>query len=202
MVEIPNGAVAGYVGQWQIPIAGSESGTWPVPSDIYAAVASELIGDGLTIVFSDPGTFLEQGSLAFGGAFTARMQVYNQSGQELDDSDLVSQIADAVAQTGGTAVSGAITDVTGGASGTNTGTIKTPAGMSSGAGSGGTSTEKKTAHQCGDPSWGFFDDPATWLQCLTTKGLTTVGLLAIGLLIGVILIFATPQGQIARAARG
>lgn len=195
MIEIPNGAVAGYVGQWQIPLVGSESGTWPVPSDIYAAVANELLGDGLTIVFSDPGSFLEQGSLAFGGAFTARMQVYNQSGQELDDTDLVSQIADAVAQAGGTAASGAITDVTGGSSGTNTGTVRTPAGMSTGAGSAAQVAPKNT-HQCGDPSWGFFDDPAAWLKCLTTGGLTTIGLLTIGLIIGVILIVATPQGRL------
>jgi len=197
MVEIPNGAVAGYVGQWDIPYGNLDLSN---TSQIYALVGQELIGDGLTIVSSSTGSFAEQTYFALGGNMPARMQILNQSGQELDDSDLTSQIADAVRVVGGTVVSGAVTDVTGPASGTNTGTVRTPAGASTGAGAGGTSTQPSASRVCGDPSWGFFDDPATWLQCLTTKGLTTVGLLAIGLLIGLVLLFATPQGAAVRRA--
>lgn len=196
-IEIPNGAVAGYVGQWNIPYANIDLSN---TDQIYAAVGQELIGDGLTITFSSTGGFGDQIAFALGGSMTARMQVYNQSGQELDDTDLTMQIADAVRAIGGQVISGSVTDVTGPASGQNTGTIKTPSGASTGVASSGTSDQPKAGHVCGDPTWGFFDDPATWIQCLTSKGLTTVGLLAIGLLIGLVLLFATPQGAAVRRA--
>jgi hypothetical protein len=44
---------------------------------------------------------------------------------------------------------------------------------------------KPTVHACGDPSWGFFDDPGQFITCLTQKGLSTLGLVLIGLMIGI-----------------
>jgi hypothetical protein len=179
--EIPNGAVA--VLEYQLNgllFAGL------TPDSVIARIGQELIFDGLTIAQNNVGA----SGLAFGitGGFSGNMQILNQSGQELDDSDLIAQFASAVTTVGGNVVSAAVTLITGSPSGTNSATAGhgnvTPAGSIAGT----TPAGGSGAHACGDPSWSFFDDPAQWLSCLTSKGLSTVGLLAIGLIIGIILI--------------
>jgi hypothetical protein len=183
-VQIPNGSVASYQGQWPHSLTGG---------DDIAAVGAQLLDDGLTIASSSTsGSFLG----AFGGLYTVNLQIVNQSGQELDDTDLLAQVADAVLQvTGSIPASGAVTGVTGAGIGVNSGTgtfgnvsTQTAAGAAIAA-----ANPPSTAHQCGDPTWGFTDDPVQWLKCLTTGGLTTVGLLAIGLVIGIVLIVTAPK---------
>lgn len=178
---IPNGSVA--VLEYSVTGLFSLGGT---ADKIISQIGQELVYDGLTIAQSNVGA----SALAYGltGGFSGNMQIVNQSGNELDDTDLVAQFSDAVASIGGTVVSAAVTLVTGDPSGQNSATGShgnvTPAGTLAGT----TPSGGSSAHACGDPSWSFFDDPAQWLSCLTSKGLSTVGLLAIGLLIGVILI--------------
>lgn len=199
-VEIPNGNVA--VTYVDLTTGPSLSVT---PDNVLAAINSELIIDGLTIAKSSVG--LSGLLYALTQEFTATLQIANQSGQELDDTDLVSQFNDACQavgdQFGGIQVNAAsVQQVVGTPGGVNSGTgtqgnvTVTAAGAAAGAGQ----KPSAAAYQCGDPTWGFFTDiagtngPSTatqWISCLTQKGLTTVGLLAIGLLIGVVLIVAS-----------
>lgn len=180
--EIPNGAVA--VLEYQIDgllFAGLTA------DSVVAQIGQQFVFDGLTIAQNSVGA----SGLAFPltGSFSGVMQIVNQSGQELDDTDLVAQFTSAVTEIGGNVVSAAVTLIQGGDS-QNSATAShgnvTPAGQI--AGSSGATPSKSNAHACGDPSWSFFDDPAQWLSCLTSKGLSTVGLLAIGLIVGIILI--------------
>jgi hypothetical protein len=194
MVEIPNGAVATYKGVWSIStgIGVVLNSGLPAAADIVSMVGAELKFDGLTITSSN---IDGESSYNWGvsNSFSPTLQILNQSGQELDDSDLVAQIADAVNGLSegyqGQHVSGGVTQVVAPDTGSNAGrgtVITTPTGVAAAT----MTPAKSTVHQCGDPTWGFFDDPAQYIQCLTSKGLTTVGLLAIGLLAGVVLIVA------------
>lgn len=192
-VEIPNSSVAVYSGQWDFGFHFSGA------DDFIAAVQQELSYDGLTIAKNlGSGSFFGNLGFALGGStFSVNLQILNQSGQELDDTDLVSQVNDAVVTVGGTVVSGGVTQVIGPPSGTNSGTTTTTAtGVAASTVSPGATP---TVHQCGDPSWGFFDDPAQYISCLTTKGLTTAGLLAIGAVVGLVLLFVAAPGAAARA---
>lgn len=200
-IEIPNGSVAAYY--TDLTTGPSLSVT---PDNVLAAINGELIIDGLTIAKSSVG--LSGLLYALTQEFTATLQIANQSGQELDDSDLDSQFRDACAavgeQFGGIQVNaGSVLSVTGTPGGVNSGTgtqgnatTITAAGAAQGVGQ----KPAGAVYQCGDPTWGFFTDPlgsngpstaSQWLTCLTQKGLTTVGLIAIGLLIGIVLIVAS-----------
>jgi hypothetical protein len=192
-VEIPNGAVATYVGTWGHSTLGSLGGlilgTVNPTADI-GAVGAELLNDGLTITSSDVAGGL---GAAFGGSYTVTLTILNQSGNELDDADLVAQVADAVHMAIGTypASAGVTAVTTASAGGTGSSqTVPTAAGQAQKSAA-AASTPKTFA--CGDPSWGFFDAPAQWVQCLAGKGLSTLGLVFIGLLVGVVLIVAVPR---------
>lgn len=182
--EIPNGTVASLICKVSMGLGGGLSGQ--TADGVVAQIGQELIGDGLTIASSDVGASGIFFPLT--GEFSATLQILNQSGQELDDTDLVAQFSDAVQAVGGSLITAGVAGVTGTPSGQNSASGShgnvTAVGQATGTGPG----EKSSAHACGDPSWSFFDDPAQWLSCLTSKGLSTVGLLAIGLLIGIVLI--------------
>jgi hypothetical protein len=187
-VEIPNGAVATLI--CSVNISSASFGA--TADSIIALIRQELIGDGLTIARADvnaTGIFFP-----LTGEFSATFQILNQSGQELDDSDLLSQFSDAVSQIGGNVVTAGVTEVVGSDSGVNSGTGShgnvTAVGEATGSNN---SASSSTAHACGDPSWSFFQDPAQYISCLTTKGLSTVGLIAIGLLVGIVLIVAVER---------
>lgn len=187
-VEIPNGAVATVILEAKFTgfsIFGTSA------NQMIPLIGNELIGDGLTIGQSDisAGT-----SLAFPitGNLQATLQIINQSGQELDESDLLGQLSDAVTQAGGILLTAGVTGVTGTDSGVNSGTGShgnvTPLGQAT-----APPPSSSSAHACGDPSWSFFQDPAQYISCLTTKGLSTIGLIAIGLLVGIVLIVAVER---------
>lgn len=185
-VEIPNGAAVSYHGTWPQSLSGS----FGIGSDV-ADIGRQLLDDGLAIITYNRSVL----GILGGGAYDIDVQILNQSGQDLDDTDLVSQVADAVNQvTGAYPQAGVVTSVTHAGSGVNTGTGQAaPQQTVAGVALGATQAAATKTHQCGDPTWSFFDDPGQWLTCLTTKGLTTIGLLAIGLIIGVILIVAGPK---------
>jgi hypothetical protein len=179
-VEIPNGSVAVVSAQWSVqnnPFFGTAD-------SFISMVQQELVFDGLTISNKQVG--LDGLTYPLTGGFSPTLNILNQSGQELDDTDLINQLADAVTASGGTQIAAGVTQVFGSGTSQNTGTGSTQV-TSVGAAQNSQQQQKSGVHQCGDPTWGFFDDPAQWLKCLTTGGLTTVGLLAIGLLAGVIL---------------
>lgn len=181
-IEIQNGAVASLefhiLNAWSL---GSADAT-------IAKIGQELIGDGLTIVRSDVGF----SGIAFPltGEFSATVQILNQSGQELDDTDLVSQFTDAVNAIGAQLSSAGVTQLVGTGTGQNSpgspgNVITTPTGQAGGDGGAGSGNNPPA---CGDPNLSFFKNPQQYISCLTSKGLSTIGLLAIGLLIGVVLI--------------
>jgi hypothetical protein len=189
-LEIPNSAVA--VCSYQITAAYVGANGFKDATAIIAAINDELQGDGLSIAQNDMGGS-EFFSL-FSGNISGTMQILNQSGQELDDTDLQSQFTDACGQESMSVVTfGVLKVITGSGVGTNSGTGAQ--GNVSTTGAGVIADQQAAAsgapkiHVCGDPTWGFFQDPAQWLKCLTTGGLQTVGLLTIGLVLGVILIF-------------
>lgn len=185
-VEIANGSVA--VTTVQISGFAGSAITGSTVDNIVAQINWELVGDGLTITRSDATTSGIFFPLT--GEFSSTFQILNQSGQELDDTDLTSQLADAVQQVGGTLVTAAVTKVVGAPSGVNTGTgsLGTTQVTAAGAAQQAQQAAGTTVHQCGDPTWPWYTDIPQALSCLTSKGLSTVGLLAIGLVIGVILI--------------
>lgn len=161
---------------------------WPTlnnsPDNIIAAINDELLGDGLTIGTHTIG--FSGLTFALTGNFSATLQILNQSGQELDDTDLQVQFNDACAQEG-IQVNGFAPQQIIDGNGVNSGTgvqgnvVTTGAGVAAASGPGGTPV-------CGDPALTFWKYPEAWITCLTQKGLTTVGLVAIGLLVGIVLI--------------
>lgn len=180
-VDIPNSATA----TWQGVLAfGILAGGTTLASDWIGQLRQELSYDGLTIGNYDVGSV----NFFIDGNMPVTLQIINQSGQDLDETDLDSQLSDAVSTIGGKLVSGGVTQVTGGDSGVNSGSGTAGNTTSFGTVQAAAAAAKSTTHACGDPSWGFFDDPIQWLTCLTSKGLTTIGLLAIGLIVGIILI--------------
>lgn len=180
-IEIPNSAVA------VVNIDISTPGGNTADSQL-AAIAQELLFDGLTIASKSVG--ITGLTYPLTGEFTAQIQILNQSGQELDDTDLTSQFNDACNQLGFQVNSFAILQVIGGSSGVNSGTgtqgnvVTTGAGVAANSGPGTAGNPPA----CGDPALTLWTYPQQWFSCLTSKGLSTIGLLAIGLLIGVILI--------------
>lgn len=185
-VEIPNGSVA----ICNVELTGYFS-QFTSADKVLAQLAQELVFDGLTITQSH----VNISGIIFGltGGFSAVVQILNQSGQELDDSDLAAQWADAVAQTGGVSVSFGVTDVVGDGGNTGTGSQGTTSQMTPTGAAAQTGASNPAVHQCGDPSWSGWSDPLQYISCLTSKGLTTIGLLAIGLLIGIVLIVAVER---------
>jgi hypothetical protein len=193
-VQIPNGAVATYVGTWGHGTLGSLGGlvlgTVNPQADI-AAVTQELLNDGLTITSSNIST-TDQLSAAFGGSYSVTLTILNQSGQELDDTDLIAQVTDALNMLGlqfsGQGVT-AVTIASAGGTGSSQ-TVPTATGQANAAAA-AAATPK--VYACGDPSWSFFDSPSTWFSCLATKGLSTLGLVFIGLLVGLVLIVSAQR---------
>ena len=191
-VEIPNGAVVTYKTVWSF---GVLAGSTNLASTMIAQVGQELVFDGLAINNYNASNF----NFFFDGNLPVTLQILNQSGQELDDSDLSAQVADAVAAAGGTQVSGFVSDCTGcDGNGTNTGTGQSHATPSGTADTTQQQQQQKpgsTTHQCGDPSWSWYQDLPQAVNCMTSKILGTMGLLFIGLIIGVVLIVAAEEHQ-------
>jgi hypothetical protein len=189
-IEIANGAVAECTAFWSFGVlAGSSS----LVSTVIAQVGQELTFDGLNLNSYDAGAL----NFFFDGNTSVHFYILNQSGQELDDSDLAAQVADAVAAAGGTQNSFLVNSVTGPDAGTNTGTGQsrptTTTTPSDTAQKNTTPTPASTAHQCGDPSWAWYTDIPQAISCATGKALSTLGLLMIGLIIGVVLIVAAEE---------
>jgi hypothetical protein len=185
-LEIPNSAVA----KISVNLSAPNASFGATANSIIADLQSELVFDGLTIAQSDIG--LSGISFPLTGNFTAELQILNQSGQELDDTDLLEQFTAACSDLGLQLNSFAVLQIIG-AGGNNSGTgtqgnvTTTGAGTAQGVGNAG------GIPACGDPNLSFWKYPQQWVQCLTQKGLSTVGLLAIGLLVGVILIVAVER---------
>jgi hypothetical protein len=157
---------------------------------VIAAINDELIGDGLTIASKDLG--FSAYTSAFTGSVSGTLQILNQSGQELDDTDLQAQFSDACSAEGMQLISFGVQQVNqpSGGDGTNSGTA-TQGTVTTGAGNapgGVANPTAKTVHACGDPTWGFVDDPGQFIACMTNKALASIGILGIGLLVGVVLI--------------
>lgn len=183
-IEIPNGSVAEVKVVWSF---GVLAGSTNLASTLISQVGSELVYDGLVINNYDAGNL----NFFFDGNMPATLNILNQSGQELDESDMMAQVADAVSSAGGTQVSFAVTKLTGPQGGVNTGTGQTQSTPSGIAIQASTPTPSGSgAHQCGDPSWAWYTDIPQAVNCATNKLLSTIGILFIGLIIGVVLIVA------------
>jgi hypothetical protein len=70
--------------------------------------------------------------------------------------------------------------------------VTVPGGASTPTGQPGqtAATNPAKVHVCGDPSWGFLDDPAQYFKCLTQGAATGFSLLMIGVILAVVLIIA------------
>lgn len=194
-VEIPNGAVADYDTVWSF---GVLAGSTNLVSTMIANVNAELVFDGLVINNYNAGNF----NFFLDGNLSAHLQIANQSGQELDETDLNAQLADAVASAGGTWVSGNVSGLTTPSTGTNTGSGQVYTPTTSGTAQQQQQQTAKPAsatHQCGDPTWSWYQDLPQAISCMETKLLGTMGLLFIGLIIGVVLIVAGPAAAKAGA---
>lgn len=162
---IPDGAILNY------------SGTWPPGnlfgfSDYTGKVYADLTNAGIAVrgASSDSGTAQLLGTKIH---LSLQLQVQNGIGFDSPD-DVISIIRHYVYQE-----AGAFPDSD------SIPTVQASVGSAPQAtGQPGTSVSK-TVHACGDPSWGFFDDPAQFITCLTQKGLSTLGLVLIGLMIGI-----------------
>lgn len=187
---IYNGAVVTYKTVWSF---GVLAGSTNLASTMIAQVSQELVFDGLAITNYDAGNF----NFFFDGNLPVTLQIANQSGAELDETDLNVQVADAVAQAGGTWVSGSVTDCTGcDGDGTNTGTGQshaTNSGIAQQAAAAAAAKPSSTVHQCGDPTWAWYSDLPQAISCMTSKLLGTLGILFIGLIVGVVLIVAAEE---------
>jgi hypothetical protein len=187
MPEIPNGSVSTL----EVTLYGFTGiGFFANANDVITKINQELLYDGLTIVRTDIG--FSGLSFPLTGQFSASLQILNQSGQSLEDADLVNQFTDAVSSaTGGNVLSAGVTQIVGVDDGQNShasshGNVTTTA--TGAAGQTADNSSSSAVPACGDPNLSFFKFPQQWVSCLTSKGLSTVGLLAIGLLIGIILI--------------
>lgn len=196
--EIPNGAVAVCT----VDITVTSAPFWSTPDSVLGAIGQELVFDGLTIAQKSVG--LSAVFFGLDGEFKATLQIANQSGQELDDSDLAGQFADACTTVGGININSfAVTTIVGAPTGTNSGTgtqgnvqVTAAGAAQASVGTGATPAPPSTTHQCGDPTWSGFQDPVQWLKCLTQGGLTSLGLITIGLIIGVVLIVYSSGGAV------
>lgn len=165
---IPDGSIVTYVGKWPL-------GTYAGFADYTGAVLSDIAGAGLTVRGKTGGFNFLNSALGTPFDIQLTLQVTNGVGFNTPD-DIISVIRHFVYnEEGNYPIADSIPyiqdpggqqQVTG--QPITTGTAATPA-----------------AHACGDPSWGFFDDPGQYISCLSTKGLSTLGLVFIGLLIGV-----------------
>lgn len=184
-IEIPNSAAA----TCEIDISAPSASFGATADSILASLQQELMLDGLTI--AQKSISLTGLIFPLTGEFKATIQILNQSGQELDDTDLTQQFMDACNALGLQVNSFAVTQVNSAPSGINSGTGTQGNVVVTGAAP--QAAAPVTQHVCGDPSWNFAQDPVQWVKCLTQGGLTTVGLLAIGLLIGVVLIVSAQR---------
>lgn len=177
---IPDGSTVNYSGQWQG--FGSQTFRNLSLSSTINQVAAFLTAAGFTVLNSSN----DAGFAAIGlnTPYTVKLTLRMDNGTDVDSDNLLFVINDAVHNVTGNDQSQAyIADVTP----PNGATVRTltPAQQQSLAGSG---AAKSGAHACGDPSWGFFDDPGQWISCLTSKGLSSLGLVFIGLAVGVVLL--------------
>lgn len=186
-LEIPNAAAA--ICGFEIQPAYVGANAFTSASAVLSGINDELQGDGLII--SDKSIGLSEIFSAFTGHISGTVQILNQSGQELDDTDLASQWADACAQENMSVISFGVQQIVGASTGVNTGTGgQSNNVLTTGAGNapGGVANQPSGVPACGDPNLSFWKYPEQWITCLTQKGLATVGLLAIGLVIGIILL--------------
>jgi hypothetical protein len=184
---IPNGAIVSY------------SGTWPnttafTPDAVVGDVNQTLQISGW-VILSYQITSDVLGMLGLNETFQLIAQIANQSGMDVDGTVFLGILDDAVTQETGAPFSESITGVTG-ANGTPiaTGQGGQTAPVAAAAGTAG--------FACGDPSWGFFQNPVQWVKCLASGATSTLGLIFIGLLVGIVLIVAAnPAGAVERARR-
>lgn len=169
-------------------------GTWPIGTffgfvDYTQDVLNALNAAGLAVQGKTGGFNVTNAALGNPFQIGLTLQVQNGVGFNSTD-DILSIISHCVFQAQGNyPIAQSIPYVTppgGTAQATGQATSAASSGSS---GSGG--------HQCGDPTWSFFDDPTQWLTCLSQKGLSTLGLVFIGLLIGVaFIVFADHETRL------
>lgn len=165
---VPDGAIVTYNGQWP-------PGTYAGFADYTGNVFADLTGAGLAIRSQSGGFGILNSALGSGFSITLQIQVQNGLGFG-DVNDLISIIRGYVYQEAGAfPISDSIPFV-------QSNGAATPTGQP------GKTGTNATAHVCGDPSWGFLDDPTQWFSCLTSKGLSSLGLVFIGLAVGIILL--------------
>lgn len=166
----PDGAIVTYVGTWP---PGNAFGF----SDYTGKVISDLTANGL-LVKSFSSNAQTATLLGTNIQINLQLQVNTGVGGFGDINDLISVIQHYVIQeTGSNTISDSVPMVQGVTGATAvTGQPGNPGGTG------------PASHQCGDPSWGFTDDPAQWFTCLSQKGLSTLGLVFIGLALGIVLL--------------
>lgn len=158
------------------------SGTWPHTEYVGFGTVDQLVGDvgsaiqpfGLVIR-----SYSSSGGLAplLGTSFNVTLQIQNQNQIAFGDVEDVRKIVnDAVTNLVGAPTASSVPYCTGCGSADGSTGQAPPA------------TQPGATHVCGDPSWGFFDDPAQYLTCASQKGFMSLGLIFVGLIAGVILL--------------
>lgn len=167
---VPDGALLTYTGTWP-------PGTYAGFADYTGNVFADLANAGLPIK-GVSGGFSAINSV-LGNTFTIQLTLQVQNGLGFGDvNDVISIVRGFVYQEAGAFP---LAD--------SVPYVQTPGGAQTATGQPGQTTPKNTAHACGDPSWGFLDDPGQWVSCLTTKGLSSLGLVFIGLALALVLLF-------------
>ena len=169
---IQNGAIVTYTAEWPY-------GTYAGFVDYAPTVYNDLNAAGLTVQGVQGGFSLLNSLLGSPFKITLTLQVSNGLGFG-NENDLMSIISHYVQQESGNAPLSQSVPYVKNPSDTSTqatGQAATPGTVSTGT--------PGATHVCGDPSWGFFDDPGQYISCLTSKGLSSLGLIAIGLMVGV-----------------
>lgn len=181
-MSIDQGSIVTYQGTWPI-------GTWFGFVDYTSDVLNSLNAAGLAVQGKTGGFNVTNAALGNPFQIGLTLQVQNGVGFE-SVNDILAVISSAVQQAeGNPPIAQSIPYVT------QPGGSAQPTGQATSAASQGNSNAG--GHQCGDPTWSFFDDPTQYLSCLSQKGLSTLGLVFIGLLIGVaFIIFADHETRL------
>lgn len=180
---IQNGAIVTYTAKWPY-------GTLAGFSDYSPAVYSDLASAGLAVQGIQGGFSLLNSLLGSPFTITLTLQVQNGLGFA-SEADLMSIVEHYVQQESGNDVLSQSVPY-----------IKNPGDATTQAtGQANSATPNANApgtqHVCGDPNWGFFDDPGQYLSCLSQKGLSSLGLVMIGLLVGVaFIVFSEHEARI------
>lgn len=182
-MSIDQGSIVTYQGTWPI-------GTYFGFVDYTPDVLNDLNAAGLAVQGKTGGFNVTNAALGNPFQIGLTLQVQNGTGFNSTD-DILAIISNAVAkEQGNPPIAQSIPYVTA-PGGTAQATGQATAAASQGNTAGG------AGHQCGDPTWGFFDDPTQWLTCLSQKGLSTLGLVFVGLLIGVaFIVFADHETRL------